>query len=153
MKEGQDRLRLCKKIKLSLSQKGGLHGRSCHPSSSSSAFDDGHSNPQLSGCHEADREFQVGGLPPQLGVEVCSLWPGLVSPGCEEGTVLQNMGWGLFRLCAGTQCRVGKVQSSLRNCHPIWDLSQCVWAELHETGGLSATLAVNRLGRCRAIRP
>ena len=27
---------------------------------------------------------------------------------------------------------------------------QCIWAELHETGGISATLAVNRLGRCRA---
>ena len=30
---------------------------------------------------------------------------------------------------------------------------QCVWAELQETGGLSATLGVNRLGRCRATRP
>ena len=31
---------------------------------------------------------------------------------------------------------------------------QCIiWAELHETGGLSATLAVHRLGRCRATRP
>ena len=31
---------------------------------------------------------------------------------------------------------------------------QCIsWAELHETGGLSATLAVNLLGRCRATRP
>ena len=26
---------------------------------------------------------------------------------------------------------------------------QCIWAELHEIGGLSATLAVNRQGRCR----
>ena len=29
---------------------------------------------------------------------------------------------------------------------------QCIWAELHETEGLSATLALNRLGRCRATR-
>ena len=29
---------------------------------------------------------------------------------------------------------------------------QCIWAELHETGGLSATSAVNRVGRC-ATRP
>ena len=29
---------------------------------------------------------------------------------------------------------------------------QCIWAEFHETGGLCATLAVNRLGRCRATR-
>ena len=29
---------------------------------------------------------------------------------------------------------------------------QCIWSELHETGGLSATVAVNRLGRCRANR-
>ena len=29
---------------------------------------------------------------------------------------------------------------------------QCVWAELHEAGGLSATLAVNGLGRCRATQ-
>ena len=29
---------------------------------------------------------------------------------------------------------------------------QCIWAELHETGGLPASLAVNRLGRCRATR-
>ena len=28
--------------------------------------------------------------------------------------------------------------------------SQCIWAELHKTGGLSATFAVHRLGRCRA---
>ena len=28
----------------------------------------------------------------------------------------------------------------------------CIWADLHETGGLSATLAVNRLGCCRATR-
>ena len=67
---------------------------------------------QILSCHEAGREFQVGGRPPQLGVEVCSLWPGLVFLGCEEGTVLQNVGWGLFGLRAGTQCRVGKVQSS-----------------------------------------
>ena len=31
------------------------------------------------------------------------------------------------------------------SCHPIWDVG-AVWAELHETGGRSATLAVNRLG-------
>ena len=30
---------------------------------------------------------------------------------------------------------------------------QCIWAKMHETGGLSATLAVNRLGCCRATRP
>ena len=40
-----------------------------------------------------------------------------------------------------------------RSCHPIWDVSRCIRAELHETGGLSATLAVNRLGRCHAARP
>ena len=28
-----------------------------------------------------------------------------------------------------------------------------MWAELHEIGGLSATLTVNRLGRCRATLP
>ena len=40
----------------------------------------------------------------------------------------------------------------VRSCHPIWDISTC--AELwHETGGLSATLAVNRLGRCCATWP
>ena len=30
---------------------------------------------------------------------------------------------------------------------------QCIWAELHQTGGLSATLAVNRLGCCHATWP
>ena len=30
---------------------------------------------------------------------------------------------------------------------------RCIWTELHETGGLSATLAVNRLGCFRATRP
>ena len=30
---------------------------------------------------------------------------------------------------------------------------QCIWAELQETGGLSATLAVTQLGRCRATHP
>ena len=30
---------------------------------------------------------------------------------------------------------------------------QCIWAELHETGRLSATLAVKMLGYCRAARP
>ena len=30
---------------------------------------------------------------------------------------------------------------------------QCIWAELHETGGLSATLAVSRPRRCHATRP
>ena len=30
---------------------------------------------------------------------------------------------------------------------------RCIWAELQETGGRSATLAVNRLGRCRATLP
>ena len=39
-----------------------------------------------------------------------------------------------------------------RSCHPIWDAS-AFWAELHESGGLSATLAVYRLGHCRAPRP
>ena len=40
-----------------------------------------------------------------------------------------------------------------RSCHPFLD-GQCIWAEwLHETGRLSATLAVNRLGRRRATRP
>ena len=39
-----------------------------------------------------------------------------------------------------------------RSCHPNLG-RQCIWAELHETGGLSAILAVNRLGRCRATRP
>ena len=29
----------------------------------------------------------------------------------------------------------------------------CIWAELHETGGFSATLAENRLGRRHATRP
>ena len=43
----------------------------CTPSSSSSssAIGDGHLNPQLGGCHEAGREFRVGGRPPQLGVD------------------------------------------------------------------------------------
>ena len=36
--------------------------------------------------------------------------------------------------------------------YTIWD-SQCVRAVLRETGGLSVSLAVNRLGRCRATRP
>ena len=40
-----------------------------------------------------------------------------------------------------------------RSCHPIWEVSQCIWAELQEAGGLSVTLAVNGLGRCRASRP
>ena len=30
---------------------------------------------------------------------------------------------------------------------------QCIWAELYESGRLSAILAVHRLGRCRATRP
>ena len=31
---------------------------------------------------------------------------------------------------------------------------ECIWAEsVQETGGLSVTLEVNRLGRCRAARP
>ena len=38
------------------------------------------------------------------------------------------------------------------SCHPRWD-RQCIWAELHETGGLSGTLVVNRLRRCPATRP
>ena len=40
-----------------------------------------------------------------------------------------------------------------RSVHPIWDVSASFWTELHETGGLYATLAVNRLGRRRATRP
>ena len=40
-----------------------------------------------------------------------------------------------------------------RSCHPVWDVRQCIWTEFHETGGLSASLAVYGLGRGRAIRP
>ena len=47
---------------------------------------------------------------------------------------------------------VPKGGSHGRSYHPTWDVS-AFWAELHETGGLSATLAINRLGRCRATRP
>ena len=40
-----------------------------------------------------------------------------------------------------------------RSCHPNWDVSASGLI-LHESGGLSATLAVNRLGRSsRATRP
>ena len=39
-----------------------------------------------------------------------------------------------------------------RSCHAIWDVS-APGRELHETGELSATLAVNRLGRCRSCNP
>ena len=28
--------------------------------------------------------------------EICSLWPGLLSLGCEEWTVLQDVCWGRF---------------------------------------------------------
>ena len=49
-------------------------------------------------------------------------------------------------------------------CHPVCDVSasgpSCTpyvvtlsGTSVHETGALSATLAVNRLGRCRATRP
>ena len=40
-----------------------------------------------------------------------------------------------------------------RSCHPIWDVSVSGLSFTDETGGLSATLAVNRLGRCRATQP
>ena len=40
----------------------------------------------------------------------------------------------------------------VRSWQPIWDISASGPAALHETGGLSATLVVNRLGRCRATR-
>ena len=39
-----------------------------------------------------------------------------------------------------------------RSCQTQSGTSECIWAELHETGRLSATLAVSRLGRC-ATRP
>ena len=29
-----------------------------------------------------------------------------------------------------------------KSCHPVWDVSASIWAELHETSVLSATLAV-----------
>ena len=33
----------------------------------------------------------------------------------------------------------------------VWDVSQCIWVDLHETRGISATLAVNRLGHVSAL--
>ena len=44
-----------------------------------------------------------------------------------------------------------KVGCTLGRSHTVWDVTALGLSQFHETGGLSrATLAVNRLGRCRA---
>ena len=63
--------------------------------------------------------------------------PRLHAPaGCQTGD------HGTYKLKLSLSQKVGL---HAKNCHPIWDVSQCFWAELHEAGGLSVTLAVNRL--------
>ena len=37
----------------------------------------------------------MSGWSPKLGAEVCPFWSGLVSLDCEEGTVLQDVYWGV----------------------------------------------------------
>ena len=55
--------------------------------------------------------FQGQRLTHTIRVEFIALWPGLVSLGCEEETVLNDVCWGLVRLFANMQCSVSMMQA------------------------------------------